>query len=87
MKEARALRDELRERSQHEYVAPAGRLAIEVGLGNREGIAKELQTCLDESITGFALEITLASHLDALVKDPVFEPILRRLHIVMQRVP
>jgi serine/threonine protein kinase len=84
-KEAQALLDELRERSQHEYVSPAGRLAIEVGLGNRGGVIRELQACLDESITGFAVEITLGGHLDALVKDPAYEPLLRRLRVVMQR--
>jgi hypothetical protein len=83
--EARRLLEELNERSRHEYVGPLARLGIEAGLDNREGIIRELQACIDESITGFAVEITLGSHLDILVKDPSYDALLRRLRVVMHR--
>jgi len=83
--EALNLMNELRDRSQHEYVAPMCRLAIEAGLRNREGIVRELQEFIKESMAGFGLEVTLGSRLDDMVKDPAFEPALRRLRIVMQR--
>jgi TolB-like protein/Flp pilus assembly protein TadD len=83
--EALQLLNELRDRGHHEYVGPVCRLAIEAGLRNREGIARELQEFMKEATTGFVVEVTLGSRLDEMVKDPSFEPALRRLHIVMQR--
>jgi len=83
--EALHLLNELRDRGQHEYIGPVCRLAIEAGLRNREGVARELQEFIKESMAGFSVEVTLASRLDDLVKDPAVEPALRRLRIVMQR--
>ena len=53
----------------------AARCQFDIGLGvDPNETLKDLQVCIDEHITGFALEITLGSYLDPFDADPRFQP-------------
>ena len=79
------LRNELAERGQREYVSPYAPLTIDVGLNDRDSAYRSLQACIDERVTGFAIEITLVSCLDPLDDEPRFQELFRRLRLVQPR--
>jgi eukaryotic-like serine/threonine-protein kinase len=83
--DALRLRRELLYRRQREYISPYAYILIDIGLDDAEGIYLGLKTCIDERITGFALEIVLGPYLDPLASEPRFAELLRRLQIVLQR--
>jgi serine/threonine-protein kinase len=82
---ALTLRDELLRRSREEYIVPSSFLQIDVGLGDRDEIYKDLQACLDDKISGFQLEILVGSLLDPLDAEPRFSEMFRRFHLVQPR--
>ena len=48
-------------------------------------IARDLQACIDEHISGFALEITVGAYLDPFDADPRCNEMFRRLNLVQPR--
>jgi serine/threonine-protein kinase len=83
--DALALRDELLQRSSREYIVPVSFLGIDLGLGDRDEIYKDLQACLGDKISGFQLEISLGPLLDPLDAEIRFSEMFRRFHLVQPR--
>jgi len=79
--EAEALFDELCERTSTEYISPLGGLYIQIGLGDRDGMHRQLQAYIDDGSSGFPIANQLAPYLDDLVSEPRFAELFRRLHI------
>ena len=79
--DARALLDELRTRSAHEYVIPVALLAIQVGLGHRDDIYAALVACVDQKYFGFIIGLIFGHYLDDLASEPRFAEVFCRLHL------
>ncbi len=68
--DARRLLDELTDRaSRGEYVSPASRLFVQVGLGDVAGIKQELQACLADETSLLTVKVTSGVFLHAFRAD------------------
>jgi tetratricopeptide (TPR) repeat protein len=77
-KEARALLDELIERSRHEGISPKWMAPIYAGLGDIEGGITALEAGVEDWGPGYALYVGCPAS-EALAVDPRFTEILRRV--------
>ncbi len=80
--DARALLDELRTRSAHEYVPPNLLCLIHFGLGDRDNFYADLLTVTQQGlVNGFGLELAVGPYLDDLAGEPRFTELFRRNHL------
>ena len=71
----KSLRNELVRRKANEYVVAHSFLNIDLGLGDRDQICKDLEVVLDDQVFGMALEFGAGPFLDYLDADPQFNEI------------
>jgi Flp pilus assembly protein TadD len=83
--DAEALRNELVRRKADEYVVAHSFLNIDLGLGDRDQIYKDLEACLDDEVFGMSLEFGAGPFLDPLDADPQFNEIFGRLRLMQPR--
>ena len=74
--EARAILAELRKRARRRYVSPVGMALIQLGLGDASGALSLLENAYE--VRDFDL-VTRNPRLDALVSEPRFEQLMRRV--------
>jgi serine/threonine protein kinase/Tfp pilus assembly protein PilF len=79
--DARQLALELEERQgRGEYIVPAARLSVQLGLGDTARITAALAACVDGGAAPFAVIATSRWLLDARRGDPEMDSLLDRLH-------
>jgi TolB-like protein/tetratricopeptide (TPR) repeat protein/tRNA A-37 threonylcarbamoyl transferase component Bud32 len=84
--DALALVDELETRAASEFVSPAERMTICVGLGDPGEIYASLEVCLRDGIVGPRIENFVGPYLDELASDARIGPLLNRLRLVPRTV-
>jgi serine/threonine-protein kinase len=86
--EALAAREELRERTRHEYVGPAAMLMmLALDLGDEEGTAALLQANVDAMTGPTAIVTTVVRELEPLLDHPRLGQLVRRLTLWATRPP
>jgi len=79
--DAQRLLQELDERqARGEYIVPAARLSIQLGLKNREGIKTALAACVDGAVAPLSVASTCRTLIDVYRDDPEIDALLDRLH-------
>lgn len=79
--EARALGQELDERrGRGEYIVPAARLSVHLGLADAAGVRSSLELCVDGGAAPFSVVATSRLLVDAYRDDPEIAELLDRLH-------
>jgi hypothetical protein len=84
--DAIALIDELERRAATEFVSPAERMTICVGLGDHDEIYSSLETCLRDGIVGPRIENVVGPYLGELARMPRFSALLARLRVVPREI-
>ena len=81
LEDARRLVQELDERQgRGEYIVPAARLSIQLGLGDVAGIRAALAACVDGGAAPFSVVSTSRPLLETYRGDPEIDRLLDRLH-------
>ena len=79
--DARRLGQELDERQHRgEYIVPAARLSVYLGLGDAAGVRTSLAACVDGGAAPFSVVSTSRHLLDAYRGDAEIDRLLDRLH-------
>jgi len=79
--DARRLADELDDRQNRgEYIVPAARLSVYLGLGDPTGVRASLAACVDGGAAPFSVVATSRFLIDAYRGDADIDPLLDRLH-------
>jgi len=79
--EARRIGRELEERAANgEYVVPAARLSVELGLKNAAGVRAALEACVDGGAAPFSVIATSRILIDAYRGDPTVAELVDRLY-------
>jgi eukaryotic-like serine/threonine-protein kinase len=83
--EALAIRAELRERAEREYVGPVGELHVDLGLGDETFIESSLRRNVEAETGPTSLSVVLIRDLDALLEHPTLGPLVRQLSLYRGR--
>jgi hypothetical protein len=75
---ALVLRKELTERRTTEYINPLGLIAIDMGMGNREGAYDNLLAYVNDGGSGHPLEVSVGPLLDKFEEDPRWAALFRK---------
>jgi len=83
--EALAIRAELRERAEREYVGPVGELHVDLGLGDETLIESSLRRNVEAETGPTSLSVVLIRDLDALLEHQTLGPLVRQLSLYRGR--
>jgi serine/threonine-protein kinase len=83
--EAMAIRAELRERAQHEYVAPVAELHVDLGLGDESSVEASLRRNVEAETGPTSLSVVLIRDLEALLEHPTLGALVRLLSLYRGR--
>jgi tetratricopeptide (TPR) repeat protein len=83
--EALAIRAELRERAEREYVAPVAELHVDLGLGDETFLETSLRRNVEAETGPTSLSVVLIRDLDALLDHATLGPLVRRLSLYAGR--
>jgi hypothetical protein len=79
--EALAIRAELRERAEHEYIAPVAELHVDLGLGDESSVEASLRRNVEAETGPTSLSVVLIRDLEALLDHPTLGPLVRMLSL------